>query len=142
MSVLPFDIQKWRYPWSRRRADAWTSESTRAVIKNFVEGFVETRNWASRGDVAERFVDTGINRRQPFGPTEVRAEDVPGGDAREQSPGLRLITIGVTRGRDERRFEVALTFREGNDTESMEVDRLLMSALLTLDAEHRRIPPP
>lgn len=139
---LPPDINRWRYTWNRRRADAWTDSITRYAIRNFVEGYVETRSWAQTADVTERFIDNGVNRRQPFGPTEVLATDVRGGDQREQSPGIRIVVVGITRGRDRVRLETAITFHEGNDITPAEMDRLLGHAMRALDAEHRRNPPP
>jgi hypothetical protein len=128
----PADIA--RKPWQRRASDAWTTAPLRAPVLTFLDGFVAEHGWARAWDVTERFSDHGVNvrvpRRSPVQPPE-----------REpfyQRPGLRLLVIGVTRCRDARRFEVAISLPRGNTTPASELTVLLGRARLSLEAENRR----
>ena len=101
-------------------------------------GFVEMHSWVEHGawDVTERFADNGINvrvrRQSPVQP--------PDEADFKQRPGARLLNIGVTRTRDQRRFEVALSFALGPNTPAQEIANSLMLVRLSLEAEHMRNP--
>lgn len=128
----PADIA--RKPWRRRAGDAWTSEPLRAPVLTFLADFVRGHSWAREWDVTERFSDRGIDVRVPRKSPVQPAEETPF----YQRRGLRLLVIGVTRCRDSRRLEVAISLPQGNETGSAELAALLDRVRLTLEAENRR----
>lgn len=130
----PADIA--RKPWQRRASDAWTTALLRAPVLTFLDGFVAEHGWARAWDVTERFSDNGVNVRVPRRPPVQPPEREPF----YQRPGLRLLVLGVTRCRDSRRFEVGVSFPQGNATSASELASLFGRVRLSLEAENRRSP--
>ena len=109
--TLPQDIAFLRYKWTRLDTQAWTDQAFRAQIIAFLDTFLDEHGWTRSWDVEERFADNGISVRVPAGP--VNPPDPPDFTIR---PGLRFLRLGVTRTKDLARFEVALSFPQGNAT--------------------------
>jgi hypothetical protein len=144
----PQDIRQ--LPWNRRPSDAWTDAAFRAPVIAFMVGFVAGHSWVETGawDATERFTSTSaearglgwssievkVPRKSPVQPAEVADF--------KQRTGVRILVLGVIRMRDQRRFEVALTFPAGSFTTATAIDTLLGHARFALEAEHKRNPPP
>jgi len=121
---LPVDVASLRYgTWNRRSSDAWTDFATRSLVVAFLDAFLAEHGWANAWDCTERFADNGISVKVRRTPPVQPAER----DDFQQRPGLRLLIMGVTRKRDTRRFEVAISFGRGtttvNDSIAMLLDR-------------------
>ena len=122
--------------WNRRASDAWTDAAFRAPVLTYMHSFVELHGWVEHGawDVTERFADNGINVRVPRTPPV----QPPNEADFKQRPGMRLLILGVTRTRDQRRFETALSFPDGATTLPVELAVLLDLAGRSLEVEHAR----
>lgn len=100
--------------WARSNSQAWIELPLQQVIRIFLMLFQNEHPWVRRGSmkVVERFTDTGINVRVPFGPTGPPQRK----DNYLQRPGLPLAVISCERRRDMRVFEVATSYPDGNDS--------------------------
>ncbi len=126
----PRDIAFLRFKWTRLDTQAWTDEGLRAQVIAFLDAFLAEHGWAKSWDVEERFTDNGVSVRVPAGP--VNPPDPPDFKIR---PGLRFLRLGVTRSMDLARFEVALSFPQGNATPG--VPELLAQGRLSLRASEK-----
>jgi len=107
---LPPDVAHLRFgTWLRRPSDAWTDFATRSLVVDFLDTFVREHGWSDAWACTERFADNGISvrvaRTPPVQPAE--REDF------QQRPGLRLLVMSVRRERDQREFEVSISFGRG-----------------------------
>jgi len=110
--MLPPDVARLRFgTWNQRPSDAWTDAATRAAAVAFLDSFLAEHGWADAWDCTERFASNGIDVRVPRTPPVQPAERADF----QQRPGLRLLVMGVRRKRDQRRFEVAISFTRGDD---------------------------
>lgn len=110
------DIPRGKFTWTRLSSQAWIELSLQQRIVTFLKLFEDEHAWVRRGSMAvvEKFSDTGISVRVPFGPTGPPQRK----DNFLQRPGLPLAVISCVRERDSRRFEVATSYPQGNDSPS------------------------
>ena len=116
--ALP-DIPRGRFTWIRLPSQGWVELPLQARLVEFVMAFETEHPWVRRSSmtVEERFSDTGVSVRVPFGPTGPPQRK----DNFLQRPGLPLVQLSCIRDRDSRDFEVTLSFALGNDSPLVEI---------------------
>ncbi|MCZ6870582.1 MAG: hypothetical protein O7G84_13855 [Gammaproteobacteria bacterium] len=123
-------LPRGNFTWTRNNSQAWIELSLQQAIVTFLKLFEDEHPWVRRGSmtVVERFSDTGITVRVPFGPTGPPQRK----DNFLQRSGLPLAVISCERERDMRVFEVATSYPAGNDSPS---DVQLAQARLSMRAQ-------
>jgi hypothetical protein len=124
-----------RLPWDQPRSHAWTTQHQRALVIGYLKGYVASRNWGQSWEVAERFMDSGVNVHVATGPTGPPQERTF-----HQRPGMPILVLAVLRSKDNERFECGLHFPRGTDTDVGEIAVKLGLAARSFDALHREVP--
>lgn len=140
--MLPPDIARIRHTWTRRTGDAWTTESFRAPVIEFLGQFLTAHAWAESMAVVERFLDSGVHRRVPFGVTGLVEAPRTLEEGFRQSDGTPVLVLSTIRRADRAPFEVALPFKFGAMTSTMDLDFYLVHARASLEAAEARSPVP